>query len=271
MVAAADGTILERVPNPAPLADALKELRCKQRAQQRSRNSPDHTPKTPSRRYTHRNTEISELHARIARLRAAAWHDLTARLAKTHRRIVIEDLAAAQLLCQTGLPGAPRRRRQLADAAMGTLRRQLAYKCDWHDSELIVADRWFASTKLCHHCGHTHHGVGWARRWECPNCGTDHDRDDNAAINLARYGTHEQAPHSHGGAADTPTSGEAVSVERLRGTKTCSGQPQAAPAHAASDVRTGSQSPTGRTEPKGSEDAQRNLHPPTQATISERC
>ena len=117
-------------------------------------------------------------------------HVLTTRLAKTHGRIVVEGLDAAGMLRQKGLPGARARRRGLSDAALGTPRRHPSYKTGWYGSQLVVADRWFPSSKTCHVCGHKQE-IGWAEHWTCDpaddGCGVTHQRDDNASINLARY------------------------------------------------------------------------------------
>jgi putative transposase len=78
------------------------------------------------------------------------------------------------------------RRRGLSDSALGETRRQLAYKTRWYGSRLGVADRWYPSSKTCHACGHMQE-IGWGEHWTCTGCGTSHQRDDNAAINLARY------------------------------------------------------------------------------------
>jgi putative transposase len=90
------------------------------------------------------------------------------------------------MLRQKGLPGARARRRGLSDAALGTPRRHLSYKTGWYGSALVVADRWFPSSKTCHQCGHVH-DIGWDEKWQCDGCSVAHQRDDNAAINLARY------------------------------------------------------------------------------------
>jgi putative transposase len=177
-VANADGEILARVDNPAPLAQALGELR--RLCRQRSRRSAG------SSRYRETNHKISVLHARIGNIRRHHISVLTTSLAKTHGEIVVEGLDAAGMLHQKGLPGARARRRRLADAALGEPRRQLRYKCGWYGSELIEADRWFASSKTCHRCDHVQ-PIGWAEHWTCDHCGVTHQHDDNAAINLARW------------------------------------------------------------------------------------
>ena len=181
-VASTDGAVLERVPNPRPLDAALNELRHVSRARSRCVKG--------SRQYRERTTEMSRLHRRVNDVRVHHLHVLTTRLAKTHGRIVVEGLDAAGMLRQKGLPGARSRRRGLSDAALGTPRHHLSYKTVWYGSQLVVADRWFPSSKTCHACGHVQ-DIGWAEHWTCDRtgggCGATHQRDDCAAINLARY------------------------------------------------------------------------------------
>jgi putative transposase len=177
-VASPDGEILQRVPNPRPLEAALKQLRhlCRERSR-RTRGSA---------RYTQTSSKIARLHRRIAGIRGHHLHVLTTGLAKTHGEIVVEGLDAAAMLRQKGLAGARARRRGLSDSALGETRRQLGYKTAWYGSRLIVADRWYSSSKTCHACGHVQ-DIGWGEYWTCTGCGARHQRDDNAAINLARY------------------------------------------------------------------------------------
>jgi putative transposase len=177
-VASSGGELLERVPNPRPLETALKELRHLSR--ERSRRTWD------SRRYRETQRKITRLHRRAADIRGHHIHALTTRLAKTHGEIVVEGLDAAGMLRQKGLAGARARRRGLSDSALGETRRQLAYKTAWYGSSLVVADRWYPSSKTCHACGHVQE-IGWNQHWTCTGCGTSHQRDDNAAVNLARY------------------------------------------------------------------------------------
>lgn len=177
-VATADGTVIEQVENPRPLDAALRELRHVCRARSRCAKG--------SRRYRERSTQISRLHRRVNDVRTHHLHILTTRLAKTHGHIVVEGLDAAGMLRQKGLSGARARRRGLADAALGTPRRHLSYKTDWYGSQLVVADRWFPSSKSCHACKHVQ-DIGWAEHWECEACSASHQRDDNASVNLARY------------------------------------------------------------------------------------
>ena len=170
--------MIERVPNPRPLEAVLKQLRhlCRERSR-RARGS---------RRYAVTQRKITRLQRRVAGIRGHHVHVLTTRLAKTHGEIVIEGLDAAGMLRQKGLPGARTRRRGLSDSALGEPRRQLAYKTAWYGSSLVIADRFFPSSRTCHKCHHVQ-DIGWAGHWACGRCGTAHQRDDNAAVNLARY------------------------------------------------------------------------------------
>lgn len=177
-VATAEGIVIERVDNPCPLENALRELRQVSRARSRCVKG--------SRQYRERTTTLSRLHRRVSDVRTHYLHVLTTRLAKTHGRIVVEGLDAAGMLRQKGLAGARARRRGLSDSALGTPRRHLSYKAGWYGSALVVADRWFPSSKTCHGCGHRQ-DFGWAEHWQCDSCSGSHQRDDNAAINLARY------------------------------------------------------------------------------------
>jgi len=177
-VAAPDGTILEVAENPRALDRHLAGLRRACRARSRRKEG--------SIRYREANREIARLHRRIADIRADAISKLTTRLAKTHGTVVVETLNAAGMLAQKGLPGARARRRNLADASLGQIRRHLAYKQAWYGCRLVEADRFYPSSQICSACS-LQTAIGWAEQWDCPGCGTHHHRDDNAAVNLARY------------------------------------------------------------------------------------
>ncbi len=86
--------------------------------------------------------------------------------------------------------------RAIADVGFFEFRRQLDYKAAMAGSMVIVADRWFPSSKLCSVCGVKNENLTLSERfWTCASCCTSHDRDRNAAVNLARY------PESSPGAA----------------------------------------------------------------------
>ena len=154
-VANRDGEVIERVENPRALGRSLSRLRRLHRA--RSRCTPG------SVRYRRRTGAISVLNARIANQRADAIHNLTTGLAKTHGTVVVESLNVDRMLRQKNIPGARRRRRDLADASMAEIRRQLEYKCCWYGSVLVEADTYFPSSRLCHVCS-VRNEPGWEQR-----------------------------------------------------------------------------------------------------------
>jgi len=66
------------------------------------------------------------------------------------------------------------------------------YKADWNGTKVIIADRYFPSSKMCHVCGNINHDLKLKDRiWTCPACGTVLDRDINAAINLKKEGVRQ--------------------------------------------------------------------------------
>ena len=166
-----DGTI---VPGPKALRQGLRRLRRLSRSHSRKRRGSRNRARAARRLARHQ--------ARIAALRRDHLHKLTTQLAKTHGRIVVEDLNVR------GLLGNRRLSRSLADAGFGEFRRQLANKCQWYGSQLVVADRWFPSSKTCSRCATVKPELSLSERsYHCPNCGLVMDRDLNAAINLAGW------------------------------------------------------------------------------------
>jgi putative transposase len=127
--------------------------------------------------------KIASLHRRIANIRKDILHKLTSQLAKNHGKIVIENLNVSGMLANRKLASS------IADMGFYEFRRQLDYKCKLYGSELIVADRWFASSKTCSCCGQVKEAMPLSVRiFECV-CGLSIDRDLNAAINLAALAT----------------------------------------------------------------------------------
>jgi putative transposase len=125
---------------------------------------------------------LGRMHARVAHVRRSLLHGLSSAIAKGHAAVVIEDLNAAGMLANRKLA------RAVSDASFGELRRQIEYKATWYGTDLVVASRWFPSSKTCAGCGRIDAELTLSDRvYECRACGLVLDRDVNAAINLARY------------------------------------------------------------------------------------
>ena len=181
-----DGTVAEKVPNPRALRESLADIRKANKALARKTEG--------SPRWWRAKRKLARTQARAANIRSDAIHNATTHLAKTHGRVVIEDLAVRQLI-----RGLRSHRKSWADAAAGEMRRQLTCKAGWYGSDLRTAGRWYPSSKACSACGHINADLALAdRRWACPSCGTVHDRDENAGVNLARLPASQAEAQSDG-------------------------------------------------------------------------
>ena len=125
--------------------------------------------------------KIARLHKKIANIRKDTLHKLTTLLAKNHGIIVIEDLNVSGMMANHKLAAS------VADMGFFEFRRQLAYKCELYGSKLVIADRWFPSSKICSNCGTKKETLSLSERvFECSHCGFVIDRDLNAAVNLSK-------------------------------------------------------------------------------------
>nr|WP_293841741.1 RNA-guided endonuclease TnpB family protein [uncultured Arsenicibacter sp.] len=138
--------------------------------------------KKQSNNYRKAQAKVARIHARIANIRADNLHKLTTHLAKNHSRIVIEDLNVRGMSQNHKLASA------ILDGGFFEFRRQLTYKAGWYGAEVVVADRFFASSKTCSGCGSKKQTLKLSQRaYSCESCGLQIDRDLNAAINLSNY------------------------------------------------------------------------------------
>jgi putative transposase len=134
---------------------------------------------TGSRNRSKAKGRLARLHARIGSLRRESLHQLSTSITRRFHTIGIEDLNVKGMLANGRLA------RAIADMGFYELRRQLDYKAAWRGGQVVVADRWYPSSKTCSCCGHTLATLALAvRQWRCPGCGVLHDRDVNAATNL---------------------------------------------------------------------------------------
>jgi len=141
---------------------------------------------------------LQRRHARVRRQRADYLHKITTHLARTKPVIVIEDLAVAGMLKSRRLS------RSLADQSFGLLRRQLEYKCRASGARLLLAPRFFPSSKRCSGCGRVREELTLAERvFRCPGCGLLMDRDHNAALNLKWWGEQNSPTQVAAGRAET--------------------------------------------------------------------
>jgi putative transposase len=168
-----DGEAFEHVAAPKPLRKAAKRLRRAQRRVARRQKG--------SARRRVAVKRVAAIHRRVCHVRADHMHKLTHRLTAKADALHVETLDVRAM--SRGL----RLGKSVADAAIGTMLRQVAYKADWRGRKLVAADKWFASTKTCCRCGERHAMPLSQRTMRCA-CGNVMDRDENAAVNLYWYG-----------------------------------------------------------------------------------
>ena len=180
------------VPNPRHLGRYARRMARLQRECSR-RRGPGST-RGPSKRWRRSKARLGRAHAKVAAARSDGLHKLTTALATRYDTVVVEDLNVAGMTATAKGSGHWRGKaglnRAVLDVAPAELRRQLAYKCAWYGSALVVADRWYPSSKTCSACRRRKPSLPLAERtYRCeePGCANHRgiDRDLNAAINLA--------------------------------------------------------------------------------------
>lgn len=123
---------------------------------------------------------ILKQHKRITNIRLNNIHQATTKLIKLNpSHIVIEDLAIFNLMKNKYLS------EKIADCSFYKIRRQLEYKCEWNNINLVIADKWYPSSKICSNCGNKKNKLSLSERvYKCKCCNSEIERDFNASINL---------------------------------------------------------------------------------------
>jgi putative transposase len=156
---------------PKPLRGSLRRLRRVSRAHSRKKTGSANRRKDAAR--------LARIHVRVANVRADTLHKATTSLAARYETVVAEDLNVTGMLANRKLA------RAVADQGFGAARRMLGYKTTWNGGRLLVADRWYPSSKTCSACGWRKPSLTLAERsFTCEACGLVIDRDENAARNL---------------------------------------------------------------------------------------
>jgi putative transposase len=172
LVTTSDG---EKVTNPKHFNQKYRKLRAAQKTLSRRQKSSKNREKA--------RIAVARIQTKIADARKDFLHKLTTQLVRENQTIAVEDLAVRNMVKNRSLA------RSISDAGWSELVRQLEYKCQWYGRELVKIDRFFPSSKRCGNCGHVIDKLPLSiREWSCPQCGTTHDRDINAANNILAAG-----------------------------------------------------------------------------------
>jgi putative transposase len=200
MAQVSDGMPFE---NPHALKRSLAKIRQLQRRVSRRQKGSANRKKAVQ--------QLAMAYARTTNIRKEALHEATTRLTKTKSVIVLENLNVSGMMKNHHLAQA------ISDVGWHEFRRQMQYKGEWYDCRVILAGRYYPSTKRCSKCGDRKDSMSLDERvYLCQNCGMSMDRDLNAAINLEQWHDLNEEERTTASSAGSNACGEERSMPGLR-------------------------------------------------------
>ncbi len=136
-----------------------------------------------SKNYQKQRLKVAKIHEKIANQRKDFLNKLSTTLIKNHDVICIEDLSSKNLMKNHRLA------KSIGDVSWFEFVRMLEYKANWYEKKVSKISRWYPSSQICSDCGFSSGKKPLSvREWTCTNCGSHHDRDINASINILNEG-----------------------------------------------------------------------------------
>ncbi|MDA2922724.1 transposase [Patescibacteria group bacterium AH-259-L07] len=130
--------------------------------------------------------EVAKVHNKIGNTRQDFLHKTSTHILKNHGTVCIEDLNVKGMMANHRLA------KSVGDASWAEFVRQLEYKADWYGRKLVKIDKFFPSSATCYWCKHVNQELALKhRKWICPNCKKELDRDYNASLNILKQGLHK--------------------------------------------------------------------------------
>lgn len=175
IAAVTDGVENKSIANPRYYIHHAQKLRHEQKSLSRKQRG--------SHRYRVQRKKVAKVHEKLTNARSDYLHKLTTQLVSDNQAVVVEDLNIV------GMQKNRKLAKHIGDVGWGEIIRQLEYKCHWTGKHLIKVDRYFPSSKTCHSCGTINKELDLEERtWTCSTCGSDIDREVNAAQNVRTEG-----------------------------------------------------------------------------------
>lgn len=164
------------VENPKILKQSLKQLARAQRLLSRKAKY--------SQNFEKQRKRVATIYEKISNRRSDFLQKLSSILISENQTICIEDLKVTDVIKNNHLA------REISNAAWNTFRHMLEYKSNWYGNKLVVIPTFYPSSQLCSNCGFKNPDVKnlAVQTWTCLQCGTKHDRDYNASVNILKYG-----------------------------------------------------------------------------------
>ena len=170
-----DGEKISKYDNPKHLAKHQKNLKRKQQKLARKQKGSKSRDKY--------RIVVAKVYERVSNSRQDFLHKLSYKLVSDSQAVIVESLHVKGMVRHHNLAAS------ISDCGWGMFTNFLAYKLERKGAKLVEIDRWFPSSKLCSNCFYEMDEMPLdIREWTCPNCGTHHDRDGNAAINIRAEG-----------------------------------------------------------------------------------
>ena len=145
-----------------------------------------------SGRWNRQRIKVARVHEKLTSARVDHLNKVTTDLVKRFDVIVVEDLNVGGMVRNHKLA------KHISDASFGRFVSMLEYKCAWRGKQLVRIDRWFPSSKRCSCCGYVAQKMALdVRNWQCPECKSEHDRDENAAVNILNFALGQRV-NAHG-------------------------------------------------------------------------